>query len=418
MELKSHPPGKKRGHGISEGWVEKRLDEIGTFIKGKGISRSEAQSGTIPCIRYGEIYTQHTDIIRNFYSFISREVAQNAVRLQSGDILFTCSGETKEDIGKSVAFTGLGEAYAGGDIIILRNTQECPEFLGYRLNAGDVTLQKSSAGQGDAVVHISAASLGAIRITLPPNVSEQKAIASALSDVDALLTSLDALISKKRDIKKAAMQELLTGKKRLPGFSGEWVEKPLSSLAMIVGGGTPSTREPSYWYGSIPWFTPAEISTAGKYVSQSERQISELGLENSSAKLLPVGAILLTTRASIGFRAILTVPAATNQGFQSLIVHRNTDNEFIYYLLEIVQSELLAQASGSTFLEISPRKLGAISLRLPPSICEQRAIAVLLSDMDAEIAALVSRRAKVQSLKQGMMQELLTGRTRLLPAGE
>lgn len=207
--------GKKRLPGFSGEWVEKRLDAIGAFIKGRGISRSEAHSGPIPCIRYGEIYTHHTDIIRNFYSFISREVAQNAARLQSGDILFTCSGETKEDIGKSVAFTGSGEAYAGGDIIILRNTQECPEFLGYRLNACDVSLQKSSAGQGDAVVHISATSLGAISVTLPQNTTEQAAIAAVLSDMDAEIAALEARRAKVQSLKQGMMQELLTGRTRL-----------------------------------------------------------------------------------------------------------------------------------------------------------------------------------------------------------
>lgn len=207
--------GKKRLPGFSGEWVEKRLDAIGTFIKGRGISRSEAHSGPIPCIRYGEIYTHHSDIIRNFYSFISREVAQNTVRLQSGDILFTCSGETKEDIGKSVAFTGSEEAYAGGDIIILRNTQECPEFLGYRLNAGDVSLQKSSAGQGDAVVHISATCLGAISVTLPQNTTEQAAIAAVLSDMDAEIAALEARRSKVQSLKQGMMQELLTGRTRL-----------------------------------------------------------------------------------------------------------------------------------------------------------------------------------------------------------
>lgn len=207
--------GKKRLPGFSEEWVEKRLDAIGTFIKGRGISRSEAHSGLIPCIRYGEIYTHHTDIIKNFYSFISREVAQNAARLQSGDILFTCSGETKEDIGKSVAFTGSGEAYAGGDIIILRNTQECPEFLGYRLNAGDVSLQKSSAGQGDAVVHISATSLGAISVTLPQNTTEQAAIAAVLTDMDAEIAALESRRAKVLALKQGMMQELLTGRTRL-----------------------------------------------------------------------------------------------------------------------------------------------------------------------------------------------------------
>lgn len=207
--------GKKRLPGFSENWHEITLGELGFFIKGKGISRAEANSGLIPCIRYGEIYTHHNNIIKNFYSFISHESAQKSVRLKSGDILFTCSGETKEDIGKSVAFLTDIEAYAGGDIIILRNTYEDSKFLGYRLNANDIVLQKSSAGQGDAVVHISTTALSNICVTLPKDRTEQQAIVSVLSDMDAEIEALEARRDKVRNIKRGMMQELLTGKTRL-----------------------------------------------------------------------------------------------------------------------------------------------------------------------------------------------------------
>lgn len=207
--------GKTRLPGFSGEWIEKYLSEIGVFIKGKGISRAEANSGTIPCVRYGEIYTQHNDIVRKFYSFISHDVAQEAVLLKTGDILFTCSGETKEEIGKSVAFTVPLEAYAGGDIIILRGSSADAVFLGYRLNARDIVLQKSSAGQGDAVVHISVSSLGNICVTLPEDIREQQAIADVLSDMDAELEALEARYAKVRDIKTGMMQELLTGRTRL-----------------------------------------------------------------------------------------------------------------------------------------------------------------------------------------------------------
>lgn len=207
--------GKTRLPGFSETWQKKTLGELGFFIKGKGISRAEANSGSIPCIRYGEIYTHHNNIVKKFHSFISHEAAQKSIRLKTGDILFTCSGETKEDIGKSVAFTSGMEAYAGGDIIILRNTTENSNFLGYRLNASDISLQKSSAGQGDAVVHISSTSLSNICVTLPSTHAEQQAIASVLSDMDDEIEALEARRDKVRHIKAGMMQELLTGKTRL-----------------------------------------------------------------------------------------------------------------------------------------------------------------------------------------------------------
>lgn len=193
----------------------------------------------------------------------------------------------------------------------------------------------------------------------------------------------------------------------------DWEVRPLFSIARIVGGGTPSTAISAYWDGNISWFTPSEINDEKKYVSTSNKKISDGGLKKSSAKLLPVGTILLTTRASIGLKAILLLPATTNQGFQNLIINDDIDNEFIYYLLTIFKKELLKQASGSTFLEISPRKLGGILLCLPKSLPEQHAIAAALSDVDALLDAQECLIAKKRNIKLAAMQQLLTGKTRL-----
>lgn len=193
----------------------------------------------------------------------------------------------------------------------------------------------------------------------------------------------------------------------------DWTETKISSIAKIIGGGTPSTDISSYWNGEIPWFTPAEINDENKYVSTSNRTISQEGLKHSSAKLLPYGTILLTTRASIGLKAILLNPATTNQGFQNLIVNKEFDNQFIYYLLEILKKEIIKQASGSTFLEISPRKLGEIHLYLPERIQEQQAIAAALSDVDELLSGLDRLIAKKKDIRLATMQELLTGKKRL-----
>jgi type I restriction enzyme S subunit len=252
-----------------------------------------------------------------------------------------------------------------------------------------------------------------LRLVLPP-LPEQHAIAAALSDVDALITALDRLIAKKRDIKQAAMQELLTGKRRLPGFSGEWKVRRIGETTQIVSGGTPSTHVPEYWNGDIYWCTPTDITgTQSKYLTSTARCITESGLKSSSASLLPVGTLLLCSRATIGEVKIAATKVCTNQGFKSLICSDDVDNEFLYYMLLTMKLKFVEKAIGSTFLEISKREMAAMEIVLPP-IAEQRAIAEVLSDMDAEIAALERKRDKTRLLKQGMMQELLTGRIRLV----
>jgi type I restriction enzyme S subunit len=165
-------------------------------------------------VRYGEIYTTHDDCIREFHSWISQEVAATATPLEFGDLLFAGSGETKEEIGKCVAFLTAAEAYAGGDIVILRPKGVDPLFLGYALNVPYIARQKASLGQGDAVVHISAAALGQVCLALP-SVDEQTAIAAVLSDMDGEIAALERHRDKTRAIKQGMMQELLTGRVRL-----------------------------------------------------------------------------------------------------------------------------------------------------------------------------------------------------------
>ncbi len=190
-----------------------------------------------------------------------------------------------------------------------------------------------------------------------------------------------------------------------------WQRVRLGDIAEIIGGGTPSTQITSFWNGSINWFTPTEIGIT-KYVYKSQRTITPLGLKKSSAKLLPIGTILLTSRASIGDCAILKVVATTNQGFQSLIPLEKINNEFLYYLMLTLKNKLLKLASGSTFLEVSPNKIKNLLIPLPP-LNEQIAIANILSDVDRYLYTLDALILKKESVKKALSFELLSQRKRL-----
>ena len=246
-----------------------------------------------------------------------------------------------------------------------------------------------------------------------PKIEEQVAIAEALSDVDNLISSLQKLIEKKKAIKQGAMQELLTGEKRLPGFHGEWAKQQLGDVCNIVNGGTPSTSVAEFWNGKILWCTPTDItSCSAKYIYTTESKITESGLKASSATLLPKGALLLCSRATIGEVRIAGNAICTNQGFKSLVVMQNISNEWLYYMVHVLKPNMLEKAIGSTFLEISKKDLAELDI-IVPEFTEQKAIAQVLSDMDSEIEQLEKKLAKYQQIKQGMMQELLTGRIRL-----
>lgn len=195
-------------------WATVKLGNLGIFLKGSGVRKDESMSGNLPCIRYGEIYTKHNNYIKCFHSWISKNIAATARRLVRGDLLFAGSGETKEDIGKCVAFIDNFEAYAGGDIVIFRPKNINSVFMGYYLNTSQINRQKASKGQGDAVVHITASALADIDVMIPP-LEKQTSIAIIFSDMDAEINALESKLNKIRQIKQGMMHNLLTGRIRL-----------------------------------------------------------------------------------------------------------------------------------------------------------------------------------------------------------
>ena len=193
-------------------------------------------------------------------------------------------------------------------------------------------------------------------------------------------------------------------KLRFKEFSGEWEEKRLGDIGKIISGGTPDSSMTDYWNGDIQWFTPTEVGKK-KYVNKSMRRITKLGLEKSSAKLLPKGTILLSTRATIGIKSIASSEVTTNQGFQSILVNEKNDNEFIYYLLDTLIPEMKKIAFGTTFLEISGKALGKIEINLP-NIEEQEKIANFLSSVDKKISIAEEKLNLFREYKKGMMQKI------------
>ena len=186
---------------------------------------------------------------------------------------------------------------------------------------------------------------------------------------------------------------------RFPEFNGEWETKLINDLAVVIGGGTPDTTIKSYWDGEIQWFTPSEIGK-NKYVDSSLRTITEEGLNNSSAKLLPPNTILLSSRATIGECSLSLRECATNQGFQCL-VSKKCNVDFLYYLIQTKKKDLIRKSCGSTFLEISANEVRKIQVSVPSDV-EQQKIAELLSLIDERIATQNKIIEKLQSLIKGI----------------
>ena len=404
-------------------WETKRLGEIGSFAKGRGIKRDDVTDEGMPCIRYGELYTRYQDYILKVVSRISPDVAATAMPIKKGDLLFAGSGETAEEIGRCAAYLGEEQAYAGGDVIVLTPSgQTNPIYLGHLMNSPMVSEQKARMGQGDAVVHIYINNLAQVQIKLPP-ITEQNAIAEVLSDVDGLLNALEALIAKKQAIKQAVMQQLLTGKTRLSGFSGAWETKRLGEMGHCLRGVSydPTTDLANYDKDStIRLLRANNIQEA--VVTLSDVQYVEARRVSEFQVMQPDDILVCMANGSkelVGKAGLFRVRDGYTYTFGAFmgcfrVEPSIAEPNFVFYIFQThgFRNFINLILAGSSINNLKPSDIESAEFQVPDRD-EQNAIASVLFDMDAEIAALEQRRDKTRVIKQGMMQQLLTGRVRL-----
>lgn len=265
-----------------------------------------------------------------------------------------------------------------------------------------------------AIPHISPADIRSFKVALPPTKAEQEAIAEALSDADALIESLEQLIAKKRHLKQGAMQELLTGKKRLPGFSGEWEVKRLSALANIQRGASPRPIDSPIWFdenSSVGWVRISDVTKSGMYLRETTQRLSPLGVEHS--RPVSCGSLIMSICATVGRPVITEIDTCIHDGF---VVFDNlrADKHLLYYILKSIEQDWSKHGQTGSQMNLNTGLINQTEVSISPDAKEQTAIATILSDMDADIAALEQQLAKARGIKQGMMQELLTGRVRLV----
>lgn len=313
----------------------------------------------------------------------------------------------------------IGEVfYISEDFWPLNTTLYVKDFFGnnqlyiyYLLRRVDFHSHSGKSG----VPGVNRNDLHEIIVPLPPTKAEQQAIATALSDTDALIESLEQLIAKKRLIKQGTMQELLTGKRRLPGFSGEWEVKRLGELADMGSGGTPPSSNSIFYDGDIPWVAISDMTNGGKFITFTERNLTNEGFSNCAAQMFSAGTVLYAMYASLGECSIAAVPLCSSQAILGIRVKERLSGEFLYYYFQSIKSKVKTLGQQGTQANLNKGMVKDFVLLLPP-VSEQNAIATILSDLDTELTALESQIEKTRAIKQGMMQSLLTGRIRLLKA--
>ena len=213
-----------------------------------------------------------------------------------------------------------------------------------------------------------------------------------------------------RDEKKHRFKDSPLG--RIPE---EWEVVELGEIGSIRSGSTPDTSKPEFWNGNIVWITPDDLSKLeGKYIYTSSRKITKKGLQNCSAKIIPKNSVVISSRAPIGYLAISKVDITTNQGCKSVVLNKLFEIEFIYYCLFQYIDKMIMLGSGTTFSEISKTELSKLKIAVPIAKSEQKRIAKILSQIDEALEKEQKYKEKLERIKRGLMEDLLTGKVRVL----
>jgi len=263
--------------------------------------------------------------------------------------------------------------------------------------------------QGTTFEAVNKTDLERIIVSKPAATEVQRKIAAILLTIDKAIEKTQALIDKNEKIKQGLMGDLLNPEKR----PNNWKEKRITEISDIISGSTPKTSVLNYWNGSIVWITPEDLSENDSiYMKTSSRKMSEKGLKNCSAQIIPKNSIVMSSRAPIGYLAIMKVDYSTNQGCKSFRL-KDVNPEFIYYLLKYNMQNIRQMGEGTTFSEISKTQIEKIKLVLPESTKEQEKIASILLKADDKIYLEQMYLNKLAKMKSGLMQDLLTGKVRV-----
>ena len=265
--------------------------------------------------------------------------------------------------------------------------------------------------ESTGVPSLSKSIIDGIQVNIPKDKKEQDTISMLFDRINNLITLHQRKLENLKLKKKALLQKLFpkNGEQfpelRFPGFTDAWEQCKLGEIATVTGGGTPSTNISEYWNGDIDWYSPVEIGE-NRYVSGSIRKITKLGLEKSSAKILPVGTVLFTSRAGIGNTAILQVEGCTNQGFQSITPNLNDlDTYFLYTMTPKLKRYGEITGAGSTFVEVSGKQMEQMNLMVP-SLEEQKRVGELFKTMDDAITLHQRKLEHLQLQKKALLQQM------------
>lgn len=400
---------------IPEDWEIHKVEEFSDVVTGATPSteNSDYWGGHILWMNSGEL---NNKVIYGVAGRITKEGYNSASThiLPINSVLVGLAGQGKTR--GTVAINKIPLCTNQSIGAILPSEQYDSDYLYFFMDSQYENLRSISSGDGGRG-GLTKKLLLNFEIVGPKNIKEQKKIAEALSDTDALIKELEVLIEKKRAILQGSMQELLTARRRLPGFSEPWHEIIFGKNVNIFRGGSPRpienfiTNSPQ----GLNWIKIGDSRANEKYITKTYEKIKPEGL--NFTREVHKGDFILSNSMSFGRPYILKIDGCIHDGWLAINEYNKLfDIDFLYYLLSssVVCLQFKSLAAGSGVLNLNKKLVGEIILNIPKTIDEQKAIAEILSDIDSEISELEAKRDKYIAIRQGMMQQLLTGKIRLI----
>jgi type I restriction enzyme S subunit len=396
-----------------QAWISVALQEVATIKSGTTPARNLYdrfyRNGTINWVKTLDLNNGH--ITSTEEKITAAALSETCLRvLKPGTVLVAMYGGFNQ-IGR----TGLLKISATVNQALsaiqpdckLLNSEYLLQNLNYRVNYWK---QIASSSRKDP--NITGQDVKKYQLPIP-RIDEQERIATALRNTDALISSLEQLIEKKRNIKQGAMQELLTGKKRLPGFSGDAEVKAISEIARIQRGASPRPIDSPVWFDEnslIGWVRISDVTSSGIFLRKTTQRLSLAGVRQS--RPVAHGSLIMSICATVGRPIITEIDVCIHDGF---VVFENlqVDQRYLFYMLKFIEPDWSKHGQTGSQMNLNTGLINRTCIRIV-SLEEQKAIASMLTDLDADLTALDERLSKVRELKQGMMQVLLTGKIRLI----
>ena len=396
MQEKAKEP-EIRFAGFTGAWEQRKFGEMAN-------RRSEVSaSGNLPRVEYEDIVSGTGTLNKDVFE---KQSQKQGIVFHSGDVLY---GKLRPYLQNWLlaSFNGL----AVGDFWVLEPQGLNSNYL-YRIIQTKQFDEIANQSVGTKMPRADWKLVSKATFLNPASFNEQRLIGKFFKDIDSLLTLHQRKYEKLLNIKKSMLEKMfpkegeVVPEIRFKGFTGAWEQRKLGDIADITGGGTPSTSNNDYWDGNINWYSPAEISNQ-IFLNSSQRKITELGFSSCSAKMLPKGTVLFTSRAGIGKTAILSAEGCTNQGFQSIVPHANDlDSYFIFSRTNELKKYGEIVGAGSTFVEVSGKQMAAMTLMMPPKFNEQKTIGDFFKRLDSLLTLHQRKLEMLKNVKQAFLEKM------------